>query len=106
MIGKLRERVTIEQPTRASDGQGGYTETWSTLATVWAAIKPVTARETYFGHKLEHRVTHKITIRYRSDIAIQMRIAQGTRYFQIHGYKNVDERNRFLELLCEEGAPS
>jgi len=52
---------------------------------------------------LQEKVTHEVTIRYMTNIDTNSRITVGTRKFNIKGIINVDERDRFLKLLCEEG---
>jgi SPP1 family predicted phage head-tail adaptor len=52
---------------------------------------------------LQEKVTHEITIRYMKNIDTNSKITFGTRSFAINGIINVDERDRFLTLLCEEG---
>ena len=37
-IGDLRERVTLQAKHRATDGGGGFSESWSDVATVWASL--------------------------------------------------------------------
>lgn len=46
--------------------------------------------------------THKVTIRYRSGVTTQMRVAFGSRTLNINGIINRDERNVELTLMCEE----
>lgn len=106
MAGEMRHRITIQQRSLASDGIGGSTETWSTLATVWSKIEPMSAGQVAWASSLEHRVTHKITIRYRSDLTSDMRIQYGGRIFHVKGYRNLEERNLWTEINAEEGAPS
>jgi head-tail adaptor len=40
-VAKMKHRVTIQNPVRASDSQGGFTETYPDGSTVWASIEPV-----------------------------------------------------------------
>lgn len=45
MIGQRRDRVTFQRHGRTQRADGGYDVAWSTLSTVWAAVRPVGARE-------------------------------------------------------------
>ena len=45
---------------------------------------------------------HRVTIRYRSDVAANMRLLFGSRVFQIVGITNVDERKHTLEISTRE----
>jgi SPP1 family predicted phage head-tail adaptor len=44
-----------------------------------------------------------VTVRFRSDIGTDMRIQYQARNFNIKHIRNVDERDRFLLLMCNEG---
>jgi SPP1 family predicted phage head-tail adaptor len=104
MIGKLRHRVIFKEATETTDGQGGVTSTWSTVATVWAEIRPILGIERYFRGGTAPNITHLIKVRYRSDLSMNQRIYYGTRTFYIRGMRNLTERDKFLELTCEEAA--
>lgn len=106
MIGKLRHRIVIQKPTLSTDSIGGKTETWSTLDTVFAAIEPVSANQTWMAERLEHRVTHKITIRYRDDLTSDMRIYFDSRYFYIQGFRKILETDHWSEIMAAEGEAS
>lgn len=102
MIGKLRHRVTLQELVKTDDGYGGIVETWQDVATVWAAIEPLRGNERYTAQQVQSELTHKVTIRYRAGIKPQMRILYGNRVFDIEAVIDVDERHRWLELLCSE----
>lgn len=107
-IGELRHRITIEQKTRgASDGAGGVvSETWTTVAEVWAKLEPQVGREIVAADQNVHRLTHRVTIRHRAGITTAMRIRYQTRTLAIIGARELLENGRWLEIQCEEGAPS
>ena len=48
-------------------------------------------------------MTHRVKIRYRAGVTAKMRLTFGARVFNIRGVINAGERDRTLELLCEEG---
>lgn len=102
MIGKLRHRVTLQELVKTDDGYGGIVETWQDVATVWAAIEPLRGNERYTAQQVQSELSHKVTIRYRAGIKPQMRILYGNRVFDIEAVIDVDERHRWLELLCSE----
>tara|TARA_Y100000004_G_scaffold134134_1_gene151630 strand:- start:437 stop:766 length:330 start_codon:yes stop_codon:yes gene_type:complete len=105
-IGRLRSKVELQSPTSTDDGGGGCTETWSTLAEIFADIRPSTGNETYRQGKVQETVSHKIFIRHREDINTSYRIKFGTRLFNIKNILNIDERSRFLEISANEGEPA
>ena len=104
--GALRHRIAIEADSVTSDGGGGLDKPWATpttVAKVWAAIQPLRGAERLKAQQLEESITHKITIRYRTGISPSQRVNFKGRIFNIRSVINVEERNRWLELLCEEG---
>lgn len=104
-VGKLREYVAIEQPqeTPDTDGLGGIAVFWVPFAFAWARITPVAARTVRAADGNEHRVTHKIRIRELPGLTQKMRVLFEGRTFQIRGVLDPEERDRFHDLLCEEG---
>lgn len=105
LASRLKQRITIEQPTESADGAGGTTRSWSTLATVWAELVPLRSGrgESLVNRQLTAEVTHRITIRYRADVTTAMRVSYGGRVFNIRKVTNVGEAKVTLEMLAEEG---
>ena len=101
-IGALKKRVTIQCPTKASDLMGGFTNTWTDHATVWAAIWPVSAGDVIRSEKDTNEVTTRIRIRHRYAMRPSWRIKFGDRYFNIISIINVREENKLLDLLAKE----
>jgi SPP1 family predicted phage head-tail adaptor len=103
-IGKLNKRIELQAPTSVSDGMGGYTTTYATDSSAWAAIWPTSAKEQIVANAPSMIVTHRIRIRYHSTIDGSWRVKYGTRYFSIVSIVNYEEANRWLDLLCKEAA--
>ena len=103
--GWLRHRVTVESGASASDGAGGETVLWDTLATLWARIEPARADETIVAGHLSGVVTHLVTFRFRADLAGGMRIAFRGRTFRVLAVHDPDESRRYVVAKCTEEAP-
>lgn len=105
--GALRRHIVIEVPTRSSDGMGGWDETWAAVSSLvmFGQIEPASAQEITIMAGQNMVVTHKVTVRFRTDIvpSISMRIRYQNRLFKIKGFTNVEERNREWNFYCEEG---
>lgn len=102
-LGQLRHQVVIQQASRSSDGQGGGTMSWTTLATVWARIEPVAGREVVAQQGLQSQITHRVVMRFRSDVTTKMRLSHDGRLMNIRSIRNLEERKRWMELSVEEG---
>jgi len=101
--GELRHRLVIEYPQRVSDGAGGAVISWLELATVWASIHPVSAGEQRSAGQRAEKTTHRITLRYRTDVNATMRFVGNGRIFQIETVINEAERDHWLVCSCVEG---
>ncbi|SHK48897.1 phage head closure protein [Paramaledivibacter caminithermalis] len=99
-IGELRDRVTIQENILTPDGYGGFSEVWQDKYTVWANIKPLRGREYFEMKKVQSEITHKITIRFRNDINTSNRIKYKGQIFYIKSIIDIDNRHRFLEIMC------
>lgn len=104
-IGALRARLILEAPTDVTDDNGGFIRTFSTLATVWGEITPTRGRPSFDANQSEQVLSHRIRIRYRSDVSAQNRLRLGARIFTIRNVMDEGEDKRFLRLDCEEIRP-
>ncbi len=100
--GALRHRVALESATKTSDGGGGSILVWEQVALLWVAIKPLSGRELLSAGQFASRLTHQITLRYRTSVLPEMRFRKDNRVFQIKAVLDVEERRRWLRALCEE----
>jgi SPP1 family predicted phage head-tail adaptor len=100
--GAMRTELSLQQAELAPDGMGGHAQSWQEIATVFARIEPVAADARFgAGQTLEH-VTHRITLRHRTDLASGMRFARGSRIFEIVAAHDPDETQRYLVCRCRE----
>jgi SPP1 family predicted phage head-tail adaptor len=106
--GELRHRIAFQKRNASLDAFGGQLSTWSTIATVWADIRPMSGRELLAAQAINIDISHTVEIRYQLQFAgpkavAAMRILYGDRIFNIHSSIDPDERHKTLELGCSEG---
>ena len=105
-IGQMRHRVAIANPTREADGDGGYTDTWvaASPSPVWARIDVATASniERLVGNTIEAPISHIVTMRWHAGVSTRSRLTYDGRYFNVRGLQNIQERDKWLVLACEE----
>ena len=95
--GKLRHRVQIQRQVVAQNSSGDVTVTWATLATVWASIEPLSAREFVQSASDQNKIVARVTVRYRSGIEPSMRVAHGQKLYNITGV--LADKDSGLEYL-------
>ncbi len=100
--GPLRCRITVEAPVETQGSDGSTVTTWETFAAAWATVEPLIGREYFAQQREQATISHKIRMRYQPEITHKMRIAWGTRIFEIESVLNVGERNREIVLMCSE----
>jgi len=102
MLSSLNRRVALEAQTLTPDGAGGYSASWNTLATIWAAIEPMSGSDVFGPDASEARVKYRITIRRRNDAFAGMRVNDGGRLFAIKAVLDDGPQSQFFTLLTEK----
>jgi phage head-tail adaptor, putative, SPP1 family len=104
-IGSMRQRVNI-QTLAANPVQeaSGLRDLYTTIATVWASVEPVSGNTEFASKQIGEEVTHRVVIRYRSDVTAENWISWRGRRFRIRKVRDLEERRRYQILDCEEAS--
>ena len=102
---ELNERIAIERIARTPDGQGGYVQTWSAIATVWAMVRARSGTERSKSEQLEAPITYLVVIRYPDGFTVTPddRITWRSRVFNIRFLSDQGPRSPWLAIDCDEG---
>lgn len=100
--GLMNRRLVLEAPVEDADGAGGVTRSFEAVATMWAAVAPVSAAREIEAARLGARVTHRLHLRFADDITTRHRFRDGQRIYRIVTLRDRDGRRRFLEIEAEE----
>jgi SPP1 family predicted phage head-tail adaptor len=109
--GRLRHRVRIEQLENLLDSNGAViqdeetgqvAQEWAEVATVWAAIEPLSAREFIQSQATQSQITARIIIRFRDGLNAAMRLVHVRRdmadvIYNPHGF--LADKDSGLEYL-------
>jgi SPP1 family predicted phage head-tail adaptor len=102
MLSQLSRRVALEAQTLTPDGGGGYTANWDLIATVWAALEPLSGVDVFGPDASEARVKYRIVIRRRADVFAGMRMNDGGRLFAIKPVLDDGLQSQFFTLMTEK----
>lgn len=103
--GKLNKRITITTPaTLTVNEYGERTSSNTTIATAWASIEPVGARDMEIAKAFKSTVSHKITIRHHSDVDYGCSVTWNGRTFSVNGILNPNFDDSELILFATEVA--
>ena len=99
--GKMWTRVTIQQPSPTANEVGEPVLTWSTFATVWADVRPLSSREVERYAQAVGFMSHRVAIRYLNGLTSAMRIVYRNRILEI-GEITEHDRLDYQEIVCTE----
>ena len=100
-FGKLRERVTVQIATGATNSLGETVLTWSDSSSVWASVEGVSASEAIANGKQDTLLTHTVRLRYLPGLTQTMRFAWRSRTLEIVSL--LEKNNRSVhEAICTE----
>lgn len=101
-IGRFDTRATLQQAARSADGGGGFSESWTALATFWIALEVTGGGETFAAERLESRNQYRVTLRRRTDIVPGMRLVTPAQSLAIREVLDAGPRSQAMTLLCED----
>ncbi|MBY6138473.1 head-tail adaptor protein [Leisingera daeponensis] len=101
---KLTRKLVLEDPQRAPDGAGGYTETWVALGTLWAEVKSLSGRLNSDSLSLQK---YRITLRaspdgFASRPRPDQRLRDGNRLYRIDAVAENGPDDRYLTCFAVE----
>jgi SPP1 family predicted phage head-tail adaptor len=103
--GERRDYLRLRTPTTVDDGEGGQTVLWADGPFIWADMRPISAREQALAGAIQTIATHRLSIVYDARITGEgrfSRIAPTGPELQIVGVRDLDGRQRELEVDCAE----
>lgn len=103
----LNRGLVLEGVVRTADGAGGYTETWTALGTLWAAVRPGAGSDVPGEEQVLAAVPYRFTVRgapfgSASRPMAGQRFREGERLFPILAVAEADPAGRFLTCFVRE----
>ncbi|WP_299614228.1 phage head closure protein [uncultured Tateyamaria sp.] len=104
---RLNRRLNLESPSRASDGAGGYAESWTSLGVIWAELTARTGRETVTTGAAVSAVPYTVVVRgapvgHPERPMAEQRFRDGNRLFNIRSVAERDPEGRYLVCMADE----
>jgi SPP1 family predicted phage head-tail adaptor len=101
-VGKLNDRITIQQVAETRDAYGGVIETWTTVATVWARVQYRPGKEYFKADQVNAEAAALFYIRYRTGIKRKMRISFDGGEWDIQDIRPMKDLNKahLLEIVA------
>ena len=108
-VADMRTRITFRQPTITKDDGGAQVAGFANIATnptVWARWINAHGEESVTSDALKSVQRATVTVRYRSDILVTWQILKDGLAWQIVSIDEVQDRNRWIELMVERAKGS
>lgn len=99
--GELRERVTVQVASGATNTLGETVLTWSNSTSVWASVEGVSARESLLAGQQQVNITHKVRLRHLPGLTQSMRFSWRSRTLEIVSLLEHGNRTEH-EAICQE----
>jgi len=91
--GPLDRRVQWQRATKTTNDFGEVEETWSTLATLWAAKMPHKAKEEIVAAEVVDKETIRIQIRFRADLSTTDQFILDGRTYRVQSLQEMGRRD-------------
>ena len=107
--GLLTRPVSVQSRSTTRDTFGGQSAVWTPVKTVYAYVEALTGSERTAAQSIAAEVSHRFTVRYDSSLwadpkaAATYRLVYKGRNFNIAAVMNMDEADRLVEILANEG---
>jgi SPP1 family predicted phage head-tail adaptor len=99
--GKLDRRIQIQQRVETQDSYGQAVISYSTIATVWAEVIPLSGRELFAAAQKYPEATMRIRVRFRTDVTEKHRIVFNSTNYDIIHIAEIG-RNEGLEFIVKK----
>lgn len=101
MIGKMRDRIVIQQSQRIDVPGGGGVSSWVSVLSVWAEAIPLTSNLTLQDNQSSLRDGYRFNIRYTQPAPSEgMRVAYKGHLYLINSVIEVNARERFWQITA------
>lgn len=104
----LNHIVSLQQRSAVVDAVGQRVQTWAEIARPFSRVSPLQGRALLAAQSIHAEVTSEVLMRYSAALAAipmaDLRALFRGRYLTVHAVIDVEERRRWLRLMCSEGA--
>ena len=106
---RLNRALVLEEALNVPDGAGGFSQSWSSLGQIWAAVDFRSGREAGQGGGAVSLASYRITVR-GAPVGSTMRprpdqrFREGSRVFRILSVGELDVEGRYLTCVAQEEA--
>ena len=94
----LIEPIGVMQPTTVSDGEGGYTVTYSLVSTIWAHYVPLGQDRQLIAAGVNYTDSGRVYIRYPLTFDDRYQLQINGQNYSIHSATDLENRHEYYEI--------
>lgn len=94
----LIEPIGVMQPTTVSDGEGGYTVTYSLVSTIWAHYVPLGQDRQLIAAGVNYTDSGRVYIRYPLTFDDRYQLQINGLNYSIHSATDLENRHEYYEI--------
>jgi len=107
MIGEMRHRIVLANPTVTVSGTGGSTTNYVTFATVWAKKKKANYKQDQTHEAGQSKILDEVEFEIRHSSTVEANLSKDTRVthdsinYSIVDYQNVEDKNFYYKIKAK-----
>lgn len=99
-IGTMTERVQLRRRVGSAEAEGGELAVFSPIATVWARVTELGARQELSDDARGQAISHSVVLRFRTDLGPGDRIVYRGGDLDVAGAGDLNGRRAYLSCQC------
>lgn len=96
----LIEPIVLRVPNMVTDGEGGFTTTFSNGTTLWGMFVPVQQDRVLNELSLSFNLSARVYIRYPLTFDNTYKLRINTVDYTIHSIVDIENKKQFYEITC------
>jgi SPP1 family predicted phage head-tail adaptor len=103
-LGTLTDRVQLQRKHMTAEDEGGHAVSYLPVATVWARVRRLSARQDFADDARGQAITHSVVFRFRTDLKAGDRINYRGALLDIVSLGDINGRRAYRGCQCIERA--
>lgn len=99
-IGTMTDRVQLLRRVTTEEPEGGEPAVFSPIATVWARVRALSARNALESDGRGQGITHAVVLRFRTDLKPGDRIVYRGAALEVEAANDLNGRRAYLSCQC------
>ena len=96
----MTERVQLQRKDTSAEAEGGHLSVYTPIATVWARVRRLSARQAFESDARGREISHSVVIRHRTDLKPGDRVVLRGEILEIAACSDLNGQRAYLNCQC------